>query len=270
MLALLAFVAALSAGQVAAGEIFTQDLRHRGPGAYTRAMLREDWNGAGRNNGVDEGRARLARDGRGPYLRVTYPADQFGPGKSGAQWKARLRPGAGWETLEASYRVRFEPGFDFGKGGKLPGLCGGACNSGGKKPNGRDGWSARNMWRRDGQVVQYLYYPDQKGSYGEDLPYLIGGKKAYLAPGQWHEIRVRLKLNAPGNKDGRLLAWFDGRLALEVGGLRFRDTAALKIDQFYFSTFHGGNDASWSPRVASYANFDSFSIRTVESSEAGR
>lgn len=264
-------VVAFTSG-VQAAEVFSQNLDHRSPGLYTRAMMQADWNRPTWNNGIDQGRVSVVENNSGKagfYLRVAYPANQYGPSNGGAQWKVLLSSG-GWDILESIYRVRFEVGFDFKKGGKLPGLCGGACNTGGTKPNGYDGWSARNMWRREGRVVQYLYYPDQPGINAIDFPYVIDGKKVYFTPGMWHEIRVRIQLNSSGLNNGRLQAWFDGQLALDAGGLRLRDTDSIKINQFYFSTFHGGNDASWSPAVTSYANFDSFSVRTLDSSQAQR
>src|SRR5690606_42022304 len=49
------------------------------------------------------------------------------------------------EELYFAYRVRFQQGFAFNMGGKLPGF------SGGSRPSGCDpdegGFSARNMWR---------------------------------------------------------------------------------------------------------------------------
>jgi hypothetical protein len=267
---LLGIAAVVLTADLQAAQVFSQNLDHRSPGRYTKAMMQADWNRPTWNNGVDQGRVSVVSanaDETRSYLRVTYPANQYGPWNGGAQWKVLLSY-SGWDTLESIYRVRFEVGFDFKKGGKLPGLCGGDCNTGGKKPNGYDGWSARNMWRREGQVVQNLYYPDQPGIYAIDLPYAINGKNVYFIPGRWHEIRVRIQLNSPGVRNGWLEAWFDGQLGLDIGGLRLRDTDSIKINQLYFSTFHGGNDASWSPSVTSYANFSSFSVRTVDSPRA--
>lgn len=71
-----------------------------------------------------------------------------------------------YEELYFSYRVRFEHGFDWVKGGKLPGLFGGRGNTGGNVPDGSDGWSGRMMWRQSGEATQYIYHPDQAGMYG--------------------------------------------------------------------------------------------------------
>jgi len=51
-----------------------------------------------------------------------------------------------------TYDIAFDENFDFVKGGKLPGLRGGANNGceGGSQPNGTDCWSTRLMWRKNG------------------------------------------------------------------------------------------------------------------------
>src|SRR5690606_32845406 len=135
---------------------------------------------------------------------------------------------------------------DFVRGGKLPGLVGGSAPTGGERATGLNGFSARLMWRPGGAAVQYVYYPDQTGTWGDDLPYALGGQRAF-SPGRWHRVEHRVRLNTPGQRDGRLQAWFDGELALDAGELRFRDALGVRIDQAYFSTFFGGNDPSWAP-----------------------
>ena len=59
------------------------------------------------------------------------------------------------------------------KGGKLPGMVGGSHPTGGHPAD--DGFSARLMWRRDGAAVQYVYYPGQTSTFGEDIPYMESG-----------------------------------------------------------------------------------------------
>ena len=149
-----------------------------------------------------------------------------------------------------SYRVRFEDGFDFVRGGKLRGLAGGAGNTGGNRPNGSDGWSGRMMWRRGGDAVQYVYHPDQPGIYGEDFRW-----ERRFEPGRWHTVEHRFAMKGPGMHDGILQAWFDGQEALYVDDLRFRDVDSFAIDQFYISTFFGGGDSTWAPARDEYILF---------------
>ena len=71
-------------------------------------------------------------------LRVRYPEGSASPSVSrkkdrplgGTQFYANLNI-APTDALKLSYYVRFSDDFEFVKGGKLPGLAGGAANSGG-------------------------------------------------------------------------------------------------------------------------------------------
>lgn len=78
-----------------------------------------------------------------------------------------------------SYSVYFSEDFDFVKGGKLPGLYGGASEdeakscSGGRQDNRGRCFSARMMWRKEGMGELYNYFPtdvQQGGGYCETAP----------------------------------------------------------------------------------------------------
>lgn len=58
-----------------------------------------------------------------------------------------------WESMMVSYEVAFDKGFEWVKGGKLPGLRGGSPNgcSGGNQADGTSCFSTRMMWRTSGQ-----------------------------------------------------------------------------------------------------------------------
>lgn len=61
--------------------------------------------------------------GAGSSLAVSYPEDEVGTKETGAQWQLELD--GEYEKAFLSYRVKFADGFDFSRGGKLPGLAGG-------------------------------------------------------------------------------------------------------------------------------------------------
>ena len=183
-----------------------------------------------------------------------------GSNSGGAQWRGEFDQTATEMTL--SYRVRFGPGFDFVKGGKLPGLVGGAnpTNDGGP------GWSARMMWREDGRVIQYVY--DQDASRDRDFDYQIDGQDVFFTADQWHEVKHRIVLNTPGQDNGVIQAWFDGQLALDVNDVRFRNPsgdggASTEIDAMFFSTFFGGNDSTWAATADETIFFDEFNVTTI-------
>jgi hypothetical protein len=53
-----------------------------------------------------------------------------------------------------------------------------------------------------------------------------------------------VKLNTPGEKDGVLRVWIDGRPAFEKTDLRFRHTPELRIEQVWMNVYHGGREPS--------------------------
>jgi hypothetical protein len=237
-------------------------------GKYTETNLEADWGAIPWNNGIDAGRAEIVGGDdahMGRSLRIRYPAGGVGAGPSGAQFKVTIPApanGPAYEDLYCAYWLKFSDGFAFVKGGKIPGFAGGTANTGGDKPNGSDGFSARMMWRGSGKVVQYLYHPDQPTTYGEDLDWALGGQRIF-EPGSWHRVEHRVVMNTPGMSDGMVQAWFDGKLALDHQGVRFRDVSDFAIDIFYFSTFFGGSGASWAPPGDQYVTFDDFIIATT-------
>ena len=91
----------------------------------------------------------------GPVLRVTYPEGSFSHDTGGAQlytlWNTT--DGTSFNTMMVTYEVAFDAGFDWVKGGKLPGLRGGLNSngcSGGNKSDGLECFSSRIMWRASG------------------------------------------------------------------------------------------------------------------------
>jgi len=250
--------AAPSSGRI----IFSQDFDTTPLGGYGPDALAAGWMGAAPSDGVRQRRTSVvdgpaAHEGRA--LRVLYPKGGVGSSAGGALWRMRV---GRFDDLYCSYYVRFDPEFDFVKGGKLPGLAGGAANSGGRKPTGTDGWSARMMWRARGEVVQYVYHVDQPTNYGEDFHWDRGGQRLFR-PGAWHRVEHRIVINTPGQRDGIVQGWFDGMLALERRNVRFRDIDAFAIDIFAFSTFFGGSDPTWAPPKDEQVTFDEFIIATA-------
>ncbi len=254
--------------------IYQNDFEDDPVGTYSVFNLAADWNGTTSNDGVDEGRVSITDDAHAignKSLVVTYPEGESNQGKS--QWKLPLN--GAYEELFASYRIRFDDGFDFVRGGKLPGLSGGADNTGGNKPNGTDGWSARMMWRTDGSggsqtnrdtanIVQYTYHPDQPTQFGDDMRWddTTPAEWQEFESDRWYHLQHRVVMNTPGLHDGIIQAWLDGEMVLDVQDIRFRDIASLKIDNFYFSTFFGGSSAAWETTKDEYVYFDDFVIAT--------
>jgi hypothetical protein len=247
-------------------EILRVDFERDPLGAYTSDRLLADWGAlSGGSEGLKEGRARIVATDHGRSLRILYPRGSVGPSEGGAQFLVKLL--GEHDDLYCSYRVRFASGFDFVRGGKLPGLVGGSHPTGGHPKD--DGFSARLMWRTGGAAVQYVYYPGQTSTYGVDLPYVssgsqlfgdVSGSVARFQPGEWHHVVHRVVMNTPGQANGVLEAWFDGKLALDIRDRVWRLDATIHIDALYFSTFFGGNEPSWGATQDETVDFDDFVV----------
>jgi len=163
------------------------------------------------------------------------------------------------KELYLSYRLRFGSGFQYVKGGKLPGLVGGTAPTDCISDHG--GFSARGMWRPGGAAVQYLYYPDKKNRCGDDFSYVSDGRNFVFVPGKWQTIEHRIVMNTPGQRDGILQAWVDGALVLDENQFYYcAPGATFAIDALYFSTFFGGSDSTWAPATDQTVDYDDFIV----------
>jgi hypothetical protein len=266
VVALFAFIACglgcAAEGEDGAGIIYHNDFDDDPVGTYSVEQLKAGWRSPEWNDGIAEGRVSIVgapEADSGHALRVSYPKGSVGPDAGGAQWQLRLD--RSYDELYCSYRIKLGSGYDFVRGGKLPGLAGGEANTGGHKPTGKDGWSARMMWREGGKMVQYVYHPDQPTIYGEDLGWTIESPCVFT-PGTWQRVEHHVVMNTPGRHDGIVQGWLDGILALDVRTLRFRDVGSFAIDMLYFSTFFGGADPSWAATRDEHVYFDDFVVST--------
>ena len=252
------------------GVIYDQNFNTSTAGLYQADQLNSEWQSPFWHLGFDQGRVSIVDTGssHGNAMQITYPAGSYGAAGSSA-FLSDVQFGMGlpktYEELYVAYDIRFAVGFDFVKGGKLPGLCGAdvnqeprtGCNTGGGYPTGYDGWSARGMWRANGELENYVYHASQRNYYGDDEFWNVTA-----TPGVWHRVEHRVVLNTPGLKNGILEAWFDGTKVLSLNNIEYRKTNTIGINLFYFNTFFGGNDISWAPTTDQTMNFDNFVMST--------
>lgn len=212
-------------------------------------------------------------------IQVKYPKGKLRSFDSGASWF--WRDFGEHQDLYLSFWVKFPFNFDFRRGGKMHGLCGGACNTGGRKPNGHDGWSSRVHWGPEDNIKQYIYHKDQPDNkYGQEIYWTKNPEPIIIEPGKevehypgtrikitknvWHYIVTRVVINDIGVKNGLVQSWFDGELVLNVHGIEFRDQSCsedeLLIDKMYFCTFFGGDSRPYEPSKDEYAYFNDFRI----------
>ena len=217
-------------------------------GLYDVARWKRDWPGCKFEDGIAEGRASIIESSDSKWLRITCQANQIGPEKGGIGWR---KPIPSTSRLELAYRVMFSNDFEFVKGGKLPGLCGGPESvTGGNPANGKNGFSARFMWRADGRGEAYLYHVDQPSKYGESLRFPDDFR---FPRGKPFLLVMRIDMNEIGKSDGTFEAWVkqgaeDAVKVIQRDNLRWRTTESVEIDSLLCEVFHGGNDSSWAPK----------------------
>lgn len=188
---------------------------------------------------------------QGKCVRVAYKPDSRGSPRVTRNFAL---PPATEYTL--TYRLQFEQGFEFVKGGKLPGL-------GPKEPTTGcadtvpDGWSSRLMWRREGSAVIYLYHQDREERCGDDVE-----GEGQFSVGVWHDVALHVRVNTPGKPDGFAELYLDGVSVSRREGVVFRNSAgeATEIGSLMFHTFFGGSDSSWSPSKTVFARYDDFAV----------
>jgi hypothetical protein len=177
-------------------------------------------------------------EGEMQVFRGQYLANQIG-GPNGHTPRLRLKPG---KEYIFEYKLRFDQGFDFSRGGKIPGLAGASAPTGCVSTNG-SGFSARNMWRQNGAFIGYVYDNNQSSACGTGLSTGFN-----FAVGRWYDMKQRVKLNTGRNNNGILQLWVDGQMVLSRSNLQYmNESPTSKIDVVLFHSFFGGSTQDWAP-----------------------
>lgn len=183
------------------------------------------------------------------------------------------------DSAALDYEVYFPKGFQWRKGGKLPGLYGGNKQCSGSKvlPNGKNCFSTRLMWRENGvgEVYMYLPFKENQDSFCKRCAYPVGKSCKSLSgaeycawsrgsfrfqAGSWNKIREVVKLNTPGKANGSFELYVNGKKVAAHSNVVFRTTSSMKISGMLFSTFFGGDSKSYAPLSDQELNFRSIKI----------
>jgi len=233
-------------------------------GTFDAGWTPSTWSPGAKFESGKTGRTEVVDDASGQFgkvVRVHYDAGVSDHG--GAEFKGPL-PGLPADSACFSYWVRFDSTFAWVKGGKLPGLCAGACFSGGNPSDGVTGWSMRYMWRSGGAGEGYAYItPPGVGDFGTQL----GLGRWTFSVAKWHHLEEELDLNTPGQADGVLKIWFDRDSGTaspdyQSSSLTYRTVSNVptRIGLLFFSTFFGGSGTDWAPPVSTSADFAMFEL----------
>ncbi|KAG6811772.1 hypothetical protein H0H92_005902 [Tricholoma furcatifolium] len=215
-----------------------------------------------------------------PTLVGTYPAGSYAGSKD---------PGGGGFVFEAtggvnltnakevtlSYSVQFPSGFNFVKGGKMPGLYGGTTPeiaktcSGGRHNN--DCWSGRLMWRQEGEGELYAYLPTFNTGFTEDGTYgdSIDRGNIHFTAGQWTQLTEIVTLNdvngSSASKNGQIQVLQDGKAVITVPNLELRSTSEGRIVGVMMHTFFGGSSSTeYATPTDQKAYFKNFTVSVTQ------
>jgi hypothetical protein len=112
-----------------------------------------------------------------------------------------------------------------------------------------------------GNMTVYVYWPEQGERFGDHFfpsgmvtPFAgkrsgeaTFGKQFEARPDfsplvdRWYCYECMAKTNTPGERDGRIALWVDGKLIADFPNLRLRDVASLEIDRFGFDVYIAKN-----------------------------
>ncbi|BEJ07417.1 hypothetical protein CcaverHIS641_0406860 [Cutaneotrichosporon cavernicola] len=191
-------------------------------------------------------------------------------------------------TASFTYTVKFQDGFDWKLGGKLPGWYGGDSADAGKHCTGHAGssscFTSRLMWRSGGVGEVYNYYWGSKQAYCTDpSTYKVGksevichsgsgdslGRGAFnFEAGKAVTITNTVTLNTMNgnspNEDGSQVIVVDGVKVIEANKLVLRHHDAGRIRGLFFSTFFGGSGGSWASPKEQEVTFSDISVSILE------
>jgi hypothetical protein len=111
-----------------------------------------------------------------------------------------------------------------------------------------EAWRDSAATANPGRLNAYIYHPDQRDRWGDhffptgmvlpfsSVPFDFGPDfvvRPDIIPvlGRWYSYEFMVQANTPGQRDGRVAFWLDGRVIADFHNLRLRETTALKIDR---------------------------------------
>jgi len=212
------------------------------------------------------------------YIRLDFPQYSCSPGdtyrgdkpySTGLTGQARPTGGMNFPTkitpctsAKIVYYVKFPSGFDFRRGGKLPGLSSyNITASGGNQGTaGITSFTARLMWQQSGNITAYAYTAENLTRWG--TIYGTGfGKSLPISAGNWYKIEQIVTLNDVGKSNGRCAIWVNDVPLCDIKDVLWRTVDTLKIEGVFMSSFFGGHtgidgsDDTYETMVDTYLDF---------------
>jgi hypothetical protein len=204
---------------------------------------------AGRDWGLLE-HAQIVKVSQGPApvaLQIDLPKGAAGKSDSAApssgmgfRWTPDVLQPASAACL--TYSIWLTQEFDFGPGGALPGLYGGAKD----EPKGSDrksGFSTRSRWNGDGTAEIRAVTADSP----DGMPLLIDPNWYKLERSAWVTFEEEVVLNTPGSHNGILRVWINGEMRFERKNLMFIPKEGGRFAGVIADVHYSRPDLTWAP-----------------------
>lgn len=148
------------------------------------------------------------------------------------------------DEVYLSYNIKFSAGFEWGLGGKLPGIAAYPFTfNAGAPPLDDEGGFYIMMWQPSGTAKYYDYWhdndpPDYQWGQGPNIG------TTFVAD-QWYNVTQRLVMSDVWSSNAIHEIFIDGVLVWTYTGVMYRKESFIGFNSIEWATFQGGNDASY-------------------------
>lgn len=205
---------------------------------------------------LKDGPASVAMQIALPKISTVKPDDDKPAPKSGMGFTWLVPKVAAARAACLTYSVWLPEDFTFGPGGILPGLFGGETQDPPAQA-AKGAFSVRNTWDSSGVARVRTVTADKPA--GQAFP--IDPESMELPRGRWLRVEQEVVLNQPGESNGALRLWIDGKLKRELFDLSFRasDQAQFRgvvADVHYGATAPAGSTPAPKPTEVRLTPFE--------------
>jgi len=217
-----------------------------------------------------------------PAIKHVYPEGQLSKGNmlnfytKGPEGAINLDNA---KEVMLTYKVWFNEDWDWVKGGKLPGMYGGTDPASAKGCSGgdqrEDCFSARVMWRKDGDGELYNYWPtrdqwycsaegpNNSKSVCDSMGESVFRGAFRFDKGRWIELTQRLRLNDVGQSNGEQELFVDGESKILLQNIEIRKQDDVKFQGLMAQSFFGGSKDDFKPPKDETAFFTGFGMTVL-------
>jgi hypothetical protein len=210
----------------------SHDFENNTLGTYNNEEKRRDWGAIDYDN--RPGYPQIVNFDGGKRIWNYYPQGSKGL-QNGADFGAVIQNLS--DEVYYSFRLYYEPGFDFYISGKLPGFRMQPQIKAGTGLNpGNNGAVVYLQVDQQGRMNWNIYHHKMTTNYGERMgsPYEF----YTIETGKWIDVTYRIVLNTPGVANGILQVWIDGVLKNTATGVLLRTkTSVQNFNQQTLITF---------------------------------